>query len=339
MVGLKGVAFMFFKFLKKQTLNIFLLTLFIIPSYVSAYSNYIIASGKSVGIKLETDGIIIAGSYEINGHNSLVEAGLKPGDIISKINSNEVNKIDEMIEIIENCNCNSLKINYIREGKGLKTTLNLYEDDGVLKTGLYVKDSISGVGTLTYIDPKTKLFGVLGHEIVDINTKKIININGGTLFNSSITNITRSNRGDPGEKNAILYSDKITGTIFENTNKGIFGKYTNSIDNSKLYKVADIKDIKLGKAKILTVIDGEKVEEFDANILSIKETKDKLKNIEIEITDKRLLEITNGVVQGMSGSPIIQGDYIIGAVTHVVVENPHKGYGILIKNMLEEAEN
>jgi len=339
MVGLKGVAFMFFKFLKKQTLNIFLLTLFIIPNSISAYSDYIIASGKSVGIKLETDGIIIAGSYEINGHNTLIEAGLKPGDIISQINSNEVDKIDEMVKIIENCDCNNLKLNYIREGKEKKTILNLYEDDGILKTGLYVKDSISGVGTLTYIDPETKLFGVLGHEIIDNNTKKIIDITGGTLFNSTITSITRSSKGDPGEKNAILYSDKIDGDIFENTNKGIFGKYTSAIDNSKLYKVADIQDIKLGKAKILTVLEGERVEAFDVNILSVKETKDKLKNIEIEITDKRLLEITNGVVQGMSGSPIIQGDYIIGAVTHVVVENPHRGYGILIKNMLEEAEN
>lgn len=330
---------MFFKFLKKQTLNIFLLTLFIIPNSISAYSDYIIASGKSVGIKLETDGIIIAGSYEINGHNTLIEAGLKPGDIISQINSNEVDKIDEMVKIIENCDCNNLKLNYIREGKEKKTILNLYEDDGILKTGLYVKDSISGVGTLTYIDPETKLFGVLGHEIIDNNTKKIIDITGGTLFNSTITSITRSSKGDPGEKNAILYSDKIDGDIFENTNKGIFGKYTSAIDNSKLYKVADIQDIKLGKAKILTVLEGERVEAFDVNILSVKETKDKLKNIEIEITDKRLLEITNGVVQGMSGSPIIQGDYIIGAVTHVVVENPHRGYGILIKNMLEEAEN
>jgi len=330
---------MFFKFLKKQFLTLLLLTLFIIPNTALAYSKYIIASGESVGMKLDTNGIIIVGSYEINGHNSLIEAGLKSGDIINQINSNGVNKVEEMVNIIEKCNCNSLKINYTRDNKIKNTTLNLYNDNGVLKTGLYVKDSVSGVGTLTFIDPKTKLFGVLGHEITDINTGEIIDVKSGTIFDSKITSVTRSSKGDPGEKNAILYSDKIDGTIFKNTNKGVFGNYTSSIDDSKLYKVASIEDVKIRKAKIFTVLENNKVEEFDINILSTKETKDKLKNIEIEITDKKLLDKTNGVVQGMSGSPIIQGEYIIGAVTHVVVEDPHRGYGILIENMLEEAEN
>lgn len=330
---------MFFKFLKKQSLNLFLLTLSIIPNIVLAYSDYIIASGKSVGMRLNTDGIIIVGSYEINGHNSLIEAGLKPGDIINQINSNEVNTVEEMVNIIESCNCDNLKINYTRENKNKSTTLNLYSDNGILKTGLYVKDSVSGVGTLTFIDPKTKLFGVLGHEITDTNTGKIIDITSGTIFDSEITSITRSSKGDPGEKNAILYSDKVDGNVFENTNKGIFGSYVGNINDSKLYKVATIDDIKIGSAKILTVLDGDAIEQFDINILSVKGTKDKLKNIEFEITDKKLLEKANGIVQGMSGSPIVQGDYIIGAVTHVVVENPHRGYGILIENMLEEAEN
>ena len=330
---------MFFKFFKKQFLHIFLLALFIIPNVALAYSDYIIASGKSVGMKLSTDGIIIVGSYEINGHNSLLEAGLKPGDIINQINDNDVNKAEEIAKIIEGCNCNNLKINYTRNNKKNTTTLNLYNDKGILKTGLYVKDSVSGVGTLTFIDPNTKLFGVLGHEIIDINSGNIINIKSGSIFDSKVTSITRSSKGDPGEKNAILYSDKVEGTILENTNKGIFGNYTDIIDDSNLYKVANTNDIKIGSAKMLTVLEGDNVEEFDINILSIKETKDKLKNIEIEITDTKLLEKTNGVVQGMSGSPIIQGEYIIGAVTHVVVEEPHRGYGILIKNMLEEAEN
>ena len=329
---------MFFKKLKKQTL-FFLLTLFIIPQTILAYSDKIIASGETVGIKLNTDGILIVGSYEINNHNSLVEAGLKPGDIINKINNKDVDTIEEMVNIINSCNCNNLKISYTRDKKISKTTLSLYEDNGILKTGLYVKDSISGVGTLTFIDPKTKYFGVLGHEIADINTGEIINIENGTIFDSKITGITRSNEGKPGEKNALLYSDKIDGKVYENTKKGIFGKYTNEFDSSKLYDVATIDDIKIDDATILTVLDGVEVGEFPIKITSVKETKDKLKNIQFEITDKELLDKTNGIVQGMSGSPIIQGNYIIGAVTHVVVNDPHKGYGILITNMLEEAEN
>ena len=329
---------MFFKKFKFKTL-IFLLTFIIIPQSILAYSDKIIASGETVGIKLNTDGILIVGSYEIDNHNSLVEAGLKTGDVINKINNVEVHTVEEMVNIISKCNCDELKVSYIRDEKISKTTLPLYEDKGVLKTGLYVKDSVSGVGTLTFIDPSTKLFGVLGHEIVNSSTGEIIDIKSGTIFDSKITGITRSSEGNPGEKNAVLYSDKVNGNILENTNKGIFGNYTSTIKNNNLYKVGNKGDIKIGNAKILTVLDGTEVGEFSIKITSVKETKDKLKNIEFEITDKTLLDKTNGIVQGMSGSPIIQGDYIIGAVTHVVVDNPHKGYGILITNMLEEAEN
>ena len=329
---------MFFKKFKNLTLALFL-TIYIIPQTILAYSKEIIASGETVGIKLETDGILIVGSYEINGHNSLVEAGLKTGDIINQINNKDVNTVEEMVNIISNCNCDNLKIVYERENKTKKTTLNLYEDKGVLKTGLYVKDSVSGVGTLTFIDHNTKYFGVLGHEIADTTTGEIIDIESGTIFDSKITGITRSSDGNPGEKNALLYSDKVEGEVYENTNKGIFGKYTSDFDTSKLYKVASIDDIKIGDAKILTVLDGVEVGEFSIKITSVNKTKDKLKNIQFEITDETLLDKTNGIVQGMSGSPIIQNDYIVGAVTHVVVNDPHKGYGILITNMLEEAEN
>ena len=329
---------MFFKKFKNLTLALFL-TIYIIPQTILAYSKEIIASGETVGIKLETDGILIVGSYEINGHNSLVEAGLKTGDIINQINNKDVNTVEEMVNIISICNCDNLKIVYERENKNKKTTLNLYEDKGVLKTGLYVKDSVSGVGTLTFIDPNTKYFGVLGHEIADTTTGEIIDIESGTIFDSKITGITRSSDGNPGEKNALLYSDKVEGEVYENTSKGIFGKYTSDFDTSKLYKVASIDDIKIDDATILTVLDGVEVGEFSIKITSINETKDKLKNIQFEITDETLLDKTNGIVQGMSGSPIIQNDYIVGAVTHVVVNDPHKGYGILITNMLEEAEN
>lgn len=329
---------MFFKFLKKQALLI-LLTIYIIPQTILAYSDKIIASGETVGIKLNTDGILIVGSYEINGHNPLLDAGLKSGDIIDQINNKKVSKVEDLVEIINTCNCKNIKISYIRDKNTASTNLELYEENGTLKTGLYVKDSISGVGTLTFIDPNTKLFGVLGHEIADSTTGNIVDIRDGTIFNSSITGITRSSKGNPGEKNAILYNDKVNGTISENTKKGIFGKYTSSFDDTKLYTVASIDDIKIGDADILTVLNGNEVEKFKIKIKSVKDTRDKLKNIEFEITDPTLLEKTNGIIQGMSGSPIIQGDYIIGAVTHVVVEDPHKGYGILITNMLEEAEN
>lgn len=325
---------MFFK-IKKITL-ILLLT-FIIPLNVYAYSKYIIAGGESVGIKINTNGVVIVGSYDVFGHNNLNDSALQSGDLITKINGKEIINIESMVNVIDNCNCNEVNLSYKRNNKINNTKLKLYYDNNKVKTGLYVKDSISGVGTLTYIDPSTKIFGALGHEITD-NNGNIYEIKSGYLIDSKVTGITKSNRGIPGEKNAILYSENINGDIIKNTNKGLFGSYTNDLLNTKLYKVAELKDIKTGPAKILTVISDNKIDEFNINILSVKETKDKLKNIEFEVTDKKLLDETNGIVQGMSGSPIIQDNYIIGAVTHVIVNDPHRGYGILIINMLEEGE-
>lgn len=329
---------MFFKKFK-STILLFLLSFFIIPINILAYSDYIIASGENIGIKLNANGVMVVGTYKIEDKNPGVDAGLEVGDIIVSINNQEISSISEMISEINLSRNDIIKVGYIRDDKEMSTDLKLYNDNGTYKTGLYVKDGISGIGTLTFIDPETKLFGALGHEITESSTGKILVITDGTIFDSTVTGITPSNDGEPGEKNATFNSSSIDGEIYENTNKGIFGKYTNTINDSNKYKVATIKDIKLGSAKILTVLDGNKIGEYSINILKVSNTKDKIKNIVFEITDEDLINKTNGIIQGMSGSPIIQGEYIIGAVTHVVVDNPHKGYGILITNMLEEAEN
>lgn len=325
---------------KKRYINlIIILSIFLMPFYIYAYSSYIIASGKNVGIKLNSNGVMIVGTYDVNGINTANDAGLEIGDTILKIENKSVNSIDDMVKIINSSDKDNIKINYKRKDKENTTNLKLISDGDTKKTGLYVKDSITGIGTLTYIDPNTKIFGALGHEIIDSSTNKIFEANSGEIFDSYVTSIIKSNNGEPGEKNATFDSNKITGTIKENTIKGIFG--TSNLDTSgeKLYKVGTIDDINLGKAKIKTVIEGNNVGEFDINIVSVKNTKDDIKNIVFEITDENLLSKTNGIVQGMSGSPIIQNDKIVGAVTHVVVEDPIKGFGILITNMLEEGEN
>lgn len=163
-------------------------------------------------------------------------------------------------------------------------------------------------------------------------------IKDGKIYSSTVTKIEPSRNGIPGEKNAKFNRQNVIGNINENTTKGIFGIYNEEINNSKLYKVAEFKDIEKGNAKILTVINDNNVEEFDINILKIT-NEESTKNIIFEISDEQLLDKTGGIVQGMSGSPIVQGDYIVGAVTHVVVDSPTKGYGILITNMLKESEN
>jgi len=246
-----------------------------------------------------------------------------------------------MLNIIENTSDkDNINVTYRRGNKENTTNLKIINtDNNVYKTGLYVKDNITGVGTLTFIDPNTKLFGALGHEIIEKNTGQKLEIINGKIYSSTVTGVTRSDIGKPGEKNAKYDNTKIFGNVFENTSRGIFGNYTDKIPNKKLYQVAKDEEIKTGEATIFTVINGEEVEEFKINILKINKESNLSKNILFEVTDKTLLKTTGGIIQGMSGSPIIQDDKIIGAVTHVVVDDPSKGYGIFITKMLKEAEN
>ena len=323
---------MFFKKIKLIFISIMLLTM---PINALAYSDYIYASGKSIGINIKLKGIMVVGLYEVNGVSPGVIAKINLGDRIIKVNNNEVNSIKEMSDAISKSNNkDSVEITYLRNNKEYKTNLELINDNGIYKTGLYVKDTISGVGTLTYIDSGTMMYGALGHEIIDKNTKTIVDIDDGKIFKSSVTGITKSTNGNPGSKNALYYNDVVYGNINKNTHSGIFGNFSANTDNLKLYKVSNPV---LGDAKILTVIDSDTIKEYSINITKINEFKE-TKNILFDITDTELLNKTGGIVQGMSGSPIIQGDNIVGSVTHVVVDNPEKGYGIYITNMLTEAE-
>lgn len=326
---------MFFKKIKNFIFT-FLLLFISMPQIIYAYSDYVVASGENIGIKLNSNGVLVVGLYEIDNKFPAKESGIKIGDLIISIDDKKISNIEQLVNEIKNSD-GDIKIGYIRNNKESFTNLKLYKENNSYKTGMYVKDSITGIGTLTYIDPNTKIFGALGHEIAEKNTGKILDIKDGVIFESKVTNIDPSSNGIPGSKNATFNFNNIEGNIYENTNKGIFGIYTNNINNNQLYKVATIDEINLGNAKILTVIKNNEVEAFDINILKVSDNA--TKSILFEVTDEKLLEESNGIVQGMSGSPIIQNNNIIGAVTHVVVDNPKKGYGILITNMLEEGEN
>ena len=329
---------MFFENLKKTCITL-LLSFFIIPINALAYSDQIIVGGENIGITLNSTGILIVGVYDVNNSSPASDAGLKSGDMITTVNKEKVNNIEEMAQKINDSSKDSVSVGYLRDGKKETTTLKLYKDENnVYKTGLYVKDSVTGIGTLTFIDPETKLFGALGHEIQEQTTGKLLEIKDGKIFDSTVTGVVPSSDGTPGEKKAKYDANKTVGDVATNTTQGIFGTYTSELPNKDTYKVAKPSQIKTGKAKILTVLNGSEIKEYEINITKINEGKQKNKNFVFEITDKELLDKTNGIIQGMSGSPIIQGEYIIGAVTHVVVDNPHKGYGIFITNMLEEAE-
>ena len=315
------------------------LILCISPLNVLAYSNKIIASGKSIGIEIHSKGVMVVGFYDINNISPAKDADIRLGDNIIKINDIYINNINEMLrEIDKNKNNGFVKVTIVRNNKEYDTTLELIKDNNnIYKTGLYVKDTINGIGTLTYIDPGTGMYGALGHEIIDRNTLSKVNISNGNIYKSSVININKSKSGTAGEKNAEVYKNIIYGSINKNTSSGIFGNYKDKIDDSILYEVATKDEIKLGGAKILTVLNDNNVKEYDIYINSLNK-KSPIKNISFAITDTGLLKSTGGIVQGMSGSPIIQDNKIVGAVTHVVVDNPTTGYGIYITTMLEEME-
>ena len=317
---------------------ILFLSILLMPINVLAYSDYIYRGGNTLGIEIDCDGVLIVGFYQIDGEFNKGKPELKVGDYIKKVNGVEVNTLEELTtEIEKHVEDREVEITYKRNNKESKTILPLVSENDVYKTGLYVKDSITGIGTLTYIDPGTNIYGALGHEVIESNSKRLVEIKTGNIFRNTIVSIDKSLAGYAGSKNAKYYYNTIFGDILKNTNHGIFGKYQKGLDNLKLVEVGKPEEVKVGKATIYTVLEGEKVEEFTINIEKINETSD-TKNITFEITDKKLLEKTGGVIQGMSGSPIMQNNKIIGVVTHVIVDNPVTGYGLFITKMLEEGE-
>ena len=310
------------------------LCIFLFPINVLAYSNEVILGGNTIGIDIKSNGIMIIGFYKVKGN--IINKDLKEGDIITKVGNITVNSTEELTKAIEkNLQNNKVNITYSRNGIEKNTVLELTEINGMYKTGLYVKDSITGIGTITFIDPETNTYGALGHEIIESNTSKIVEVKSGTIFRNTINDIDESIDGKPGSKNAKFYYGTKYGDIAKNTKYGIYGTYNAEYNDSNLIEINE--EVKIGAAKIYTVIDDENIEEFDIEITKINENSD-IKNITFEITDKELLEATGGIVQGMSGSPIVQNGKLIGAVTHVITNNVATGYGLFITTMLEESE-
>ena len=324
---------MIFKNFKNKLLLILFLSTLIIPISANAYSEEVILGGENVGIEVNSNGVLIVGFYDIKGTSPGRVAGLKIGDTILKVDDTVIQGITDLSKHFNDSK--TLKITYKRGNITSETTLNLVQDNKVYKTGLYVKDSIAGIGTLTFIDPTTKRFGALGHEILEQTTGTKFEIKDGKIFESNVTGIEKADRGSVGEKNAIYNEDEVYGNIDKNDITGIYGDYSRNFNNKDLIEISS--DIEPGKATIKTVILGQKKQEFEITILNVDKNH-KTKNILFEVTDETLLSKGNGIVQGMSGSPIIQNNKLVGAVTHVVIDNPHKGYGILITNMLKESE-
>ena len=299
--------------------------------------------GKAVGVTVDTDGILVLGTGYVNKDTNEVcqpsKGVLKTGDLITHVNGEKITQKEELIEIVES-STGSLNISIVRNGEILQETLTpiISTEDGKQKIGAWVRDCTQGIGTLTYYNPQTKGFGALGHGVYDIDTKSLLSIKDGKITETIISGIKKGEKGIPGELSGQTDDTKVIGEIYQNTECGLYGKiYSENVDftEQEALSIATKENIKEGKAYILTNISGNKVEKYEINIESIDiNTSNPSKCMIIRITDEKLLSQTGGIIQGMSGSPIIQDNHIIGAVTHVFVNDPTKGYGIFIENML-----
>jgi len=299
------------------------------------------ASGELIGLKIFNKGLIVTNLAPVlcNGDevSPAQKAGLLPGDIVLEING-EVPKTSEDVSTLLTENT---KIKFKRQSNIKEITISPVPDDsdGRLKLGLWVRDSSAGVGTMTYVNPEDHTYGALGHGISDSDTGIMFDIASGSVEESNVISVTKGKRGVPGQIcGSFSGTDVISGTVEKNCEAGIFGEiHTQAKALGKEYPIGVMSQVKTGDATILSDVDGS-VKEYKIKILRCMPYGSTTKGLSIEITDPDLLDKTGGIVQGMSGSPIIQNGKIIGAVTHVLVNDPTRGYGIFIENMLAEAE-
>lgn len=310
----------------------------------------VIPGGQSIGVRVETEGVLVVGHHLVDSENGEMSpgeaAGIEVGDRITKMNGVVIEEMSEINPFVQKSGEKNepIQVEIKRNGKILETEFTPVKgkDDNMYRIGLYIRDSAAGVGTMTFYDPQSNKYGALGHVISDMDTKMPIEVNDGEIVGSKVTSIEKGATGEPGEKLARFSNDrKVLGNIEKNSSFGIFGTLQEKIDNGKWNEPMEIglsHQVEEGPAQILTVVSGDQVNIYDIEIVSTTKQKyPATKGMVIKVTDPELIEATGGIVQGMSGSPILQNNKIIGAVTHVFVNDPTSGYGCNIEWMLEEA--
>jgi len=309
-----------------------------------------IPGGHSIGIKLHSEGVLVVGHHAVQTGNQAIspakEAGIEIGDVILAIEGKKLQDANEVAEIIMAESGKKVLKFQIQRGENVFTVdvePKICQETKRPRVGLYVRDTAAGVGTLTFYDPKTRIYGALGHVITDVDTNQPINVRDGEIVKANIVNIKTAQRGYPGEKTGVFQEgDDLLGSIEKNCQFGIFGRLTKiepvQGNINEAMPMALMSQVKPGPAQILTVLEGTTIECFDIEIERVyRQTRPSDKGMIIRITDERLLEATGGIVQGMSGSPIIQDGYLVGAVTHVFVNDPTRGYGIYLEWMVRES--
>lgn len=307
----------------------------------------VIPGGMPVGIYMETDGVMVLGTDEIKSEDgtkvSPAENLVQDGDYIIGVDDTPVETKKELLEVVQNFTNRSVILHLRREEEYIDVKLRPVRDEGgEYKLGIWVRDNAQGLGTITFLNGNSE-FGALGHGIHDVDTNELLEISDGTLYETSIQNIKKGENGNPGGMEGIIVYNhyNVLGQITKNTDTGIYGtidRIDRIFQNQEAVPVAAKEEIEKGEAVIRCAVSGE-VEEYEIRITKIDTSpKEVNKGIEIQITDEKLLELTGGIIQGMSGSPILQNGKLVGAVTHVFVQDATKGYGIFIETMLENVD-
>ena len=314
-------------------------SVFIIPLVLAIYSpsyaaDYVIPSGRTVGIKIHTDGVIVAGTSAFTDESGkdvcpARDAGIQAGDIIVSVNGSEIDSCEDFSQFETG---ETLQYELMRgdEIKTVQVTPKL-SNDGRYRIGIWARDSAAGVGTLTFVNPETMRYAALGHAVTDVDSESIMTVREGSLNSCGIIDIKQGHIGFPGSVTAD-FGDEVLGTVDGNAENGISGVMTADITGDAV-SAAAASEVHDGAASILSDIEGGNVMEYEAKIEVI--STEGYRNMTVEIIDERLINVTGGIVQGMSGAPIMQDGQLVGAVTHVFVNNPRKGYGIFVENMPE----
>lgn len=302
----------------------------------------VVPMGNAIGMKLYTAGVLVVGMSEIEGKKPYENSGIKEGDRIIQINQNQIDNTDDLMKAVNKSDGNNISIKYVRDEKTITTSIKpLKNSSNEYKIGLWVRDAAAGVGTLTFYEPSSGMFATLGHGIMDIDTAELIKIANGELVTTNILSINKGTKGNPGEIRGTIEAGHTIGSISKNTKFGVFGTinktpYLNT-SNTNEVQVALREEIKTGKAQIICELENGKKEYYDIEIqrIFISNNKDN-KSMLIKVTDKKLSKKTGGIIQGMSGAPIIQNGKFVGAVTHVLVNDPTIGYGVFADIMLKQ---
>ena len=307
----------------------------------------VVPIGRAVGIKLFSDGVMVVGLGQVSdGQGSCTPArdcGLKEGDIITHINQEEVDSIEEVQAALQQAGDEAMSIRVLRDDKQVQFTANAVKcaDDGQYKLGAWIRDSMAGIGTVTFWEPESGLFGALGHGINDVDTARLMPLQTGSILYAQVSDVQKGQEGAPGQLHGVFQTQRDLGTLWANTGGGVFGQMEDNALTAGLepMPVASRDEVKTGAAVVRTNVAGDQVEDYEIEITRIfPEKEGDTRNLMLKVTDSRLLEATGGIVQGMSGSPILQDGKVVGAVTHVLVNDPTQGYGILMETMLDVAE-